>query len=362
MPCQDIKIQCLDLFCGAGGLTYGLEEAGIQVCLGLDHDPACETPYENNTQTPFFLADVADVAADDLRRVWGDDAVRGLVGCAPCQPFSTLTNGCTQTDESRWSLLGHFGRLVQETNPHLVAMENVPALHKDPVFHDFCHTLATCGYRIACGILNCVDYEVPQERKRLVLLASRLGQIKLPAPFNPFERKTVRDVIEFLPALETGDVCDLDMLHQASHLSPVNMERIRISQPGGDWRDWPEDMVSPCHRRLARHSYTDVYGRMEWDHPSPTITGSFYLYGCGRFGHPAQDRALSLREGALLQSFPVDYKFVPDGGAISKKSVARMIGNAVPPKLGVALGGAMRTHVRQWGAREEKVFSDLEYA
>ena len=356
---RDADIQCVDLFCGAGGLTHGLENAGIPVSLGIDHDPACEIPYKSNNNARFALADVAEVAAEDLRRAWGGAPVRVLVGCAPCQPFSTYTWKSERDNDPRWLMLHHFGRLVQEAKPHLVAMENVTPLKLESVFDDFCHTLAAYNYRITWGILNCVDYSVPQERKRLILLASRLGKIKLPAPLSPFYRKTVRDAIESLPPLEAGEVCEMDLLHQTSSLSPVNLERIQASRPGGNWHEWPDELVSKCHRALSGNSYGNVYGRMVWDRPAPTITTRFYTFGCGRYGHPVQDRALSIREGALLQSFPREYRFVPKGQDVSKKSIARMIGNAVPPKLGEAIGRALREHVREWTASQE---GEMEYA
>ena len=349
MHAHSSEIRCVDLFCGAGGLTHGLERAGIQVSLGVDHDPACKIPYTSNNAAAFSLADVAEVGANDLDRAWGEARVRVLVGCAPCQPVSCYQKGAEAKDDSRWGLLRHFGRLVQDAKPHLVAMENVPLLMRESVFNDFCHTLAAHGYQITYYILNCVDYDVPQERKRLVLLASRHGRIKLPAPVNPFHRKTVREAIGDLPPLDAGGVDETDPLHQTSCLSATNLERIRASRPGGSWQDWPNDLVNSCHRELSTHSYSNVYGRMEWDRPAPTLTTHFHLYSGGRYGHPEQDRAISIREGALLQSFPLTYRFVSKEQDVSKKSTARMIGNAVPPKLGEAMGRAFITHVRQLG-------------
>ena len=349
-PCQDIDIRCVDLFCGAGGLTQGLEKAGVQVSLGIDHNPLCEMPYESNNEAAFALTGVEAVSSGDLDKAWGDAPFRLLVGCAPCQPFSTYSRPSDTPHDQRRPLLGHFSRLVAECRPHLVAMENVPLIGQEPVFNDFCHTLAAHKYHMAYGILNCADYDVPQRRKRLILLASRLGRIHLPAQSSPFYRKTVGSAIGNLPPLKAGEVSDADALHQASALSDVNLERIRASAPGKTWRDWPPHLIIDCHRSQAQVGWGDAYGRMGWDEPAPTITTKFFNYSCGRFGHPQQDRALSLREGALLQSFPREYQFVPQGHKASKKAVARMIGNAVPPKLGEAIGEAFIEHVGEWTA------------
>jgi DNA (cytosine-5)-methyltransferase 1 len=173
--------------------------------------------------------------------------------------------------------------------------------------------------------------------------------------FNPYSRKkkpmirkyrTVQKALSGLPELGAGDRCENDPLHMTSGVSDLNMRRLRASTPGGTWRDWPEELIADCHKKKSGKTYPGVYGRMEWDAPSPTITTQFFGFGNGRFGHPQQDRAISLREGAILQSFPRKYRFVESGETICFKSVGRLIGNAVPVKLGEAIGRSIVNHVK----------------
>lgn len=337
----------VDLFCGAGGLTCGLEKAGIDIRLGIDIDPACEYPYAKNNQASFLLKSVADVTADDLRQNFRQAEVTLLAGCAPCQTFSSYNQKATPSDE-RWWLLLEFARLIEETEPDLVIMENVPGLRDQDVFSSFLDTLAAHDYQVDHQVVVCHEYGLPQQRQRLVLLASRLGPIRLltPKEFRR-KRKTVADAISGLPALDAGGVYKRDPLHQSSALSPINLERIRASTPGGTWRDWPEHLVAKCHRKDTGRTYPSVYGRMCWEEPSPTLTTQFFGFGNGRFGHPEQDRAISLREGAILQSFPKKYRFVPPGEPVHMKTLGRLIGNAVPVVLGELIGKSIRRHLSE---------------
>lgn len=217
-------------------------------------------------------------------------------------------------------------------------MENVPELEKEIVFIDFVNTLKTLNYNVSYSVVNVADYGVAQSRRRLILLASRKKTIKLISPTHVGNYTTVRDVIGNLPAVEAGIMCPIDRLHVASSLNKTNLKRIKASKPNGTWRDWPEELVLKCHKKETGKSYSSVYGRMGWDGLSPTITTQFTGYGTGRFGHPVQNRALTLREGALLQSFPPNYSFVSKDDDICLKSIARHIGNAVPPRLGEIIG------------------------
>ena len=272
-----------------------------------------------------------------------------LAGCAPCQPFSTYSRGRSCPSDARWNLLAEFSRLVKETRPHLVTMENVPRLRRARVFADFLDVLDGEGFEVFHALVNCADYGVPQQRKRLVLLASRLGSIRLVAPATAQGRRiTVRDAIGEMPPLEAGEACTDDPLHQACELSPLNLKRIRASKPGGTWRDWDESLRAACHRKTSGKTFPGVYGRMTWEDPSPALTTQYYGFGNGRFGHPSQDRGISLREGAILQSFPKTYEFVPMGAPIHRKVVGRLIGNAVPVKLGAAIGESVVLHVEEW--------------
>lgn len=343
---QAATIRAVDLFCGAGGLTHGLEEAGIEVVFGVDVDPACKYPFEANNRATFSLKAVEELTRSDFADAFGGGEFTLLAGCAPCQPFSTYSQGWSSPKDSRWNLLGCFGKLVEQTRPDLVTMENVPRLEKQDVFKDFVGVLLKAGYEVSHTVVNCADYGLPQQRRRLVLLASKLGPIELIKPTNqPDNYVTVRDAIEDLPPLDAGGVCKADPLHQACSLSPLNLKRIRASKPGGTWRDWDESLVADCHKKKSGKTYPGVYGRMSWDECAPTVTTQYYGFGNGRFGHPEQDRALSLREGAILQSFPPDYQFVPDGAPIYRKSIGRLIGNAVPVKLGEAIGRSIVRHV-----------------
>lgn len=231
----------------------------------------------------------------------------------------------------------------------MVSMENVPPLVRTGEFRSFRSRLRKAGYWVEDGVVDCRDFGAPQMRRRLVLLGSRLGPVELggASHADPSTWNDVKSAISHLPAVEAGQVDGSDPLHRTSRLSPLNMNRIRASKPGGTWRDWPQALVSPCHLRKTGKTYPGVYGRMEWDKPAPTITGQCFGFGNGRFGHPEQDRALSLREAALLQTFPEDFEFFPpDEQFPGMKHVGSLIGNAVPPVLGRAIGESLIDHIR----------------
>lgn len=339
------EISAIDLFCGAGGLTRGLYEAGIDVKLGVDIDPACEFPYTRNNEAKFLNKSVEEVTAKELLEYFGCSDLRLLAGCAPCQTFSSYNQKATPKDQ-RWWLLDHFARLVNEVMPEIVSMENVSGIVGQQVFKSFVSSLEDAGYYVNKSIVNCAEYGIPQQRYRLVLLASLLGPIELLSPKDLHARSiSVRTAIGRLPAIAAGESFKGDRLHRSCGLSPTNLKRIRASKPGGSWREWGSDIIANCHKKKTGDSYSGVYGRMTWDGPAPTITTQFYGYGSGRFGHPEQDRAISLREGAILQSFPRRYVFVPANGGLNFKAVGRLIGNAVPVKLGRAIGRSIVSHV-----------------
>lgn len=339
------RIVAVDLFCGAGGLSYGLQEAGVAVAAGVDIDPTCQYPFESNIESPFLDTDIRDLTAEHLRPLWQHGDFRLLAGCAPCQPFSPHRRGLDTSSEEQWSLLTEFGRLVREAEPELVTMENVPRIGSSKVFRDFVDLLASLGYDTDFRSCNGLDYGLAQQRRRLVLLGSRLGPIDIPVgKFKGKAPRTVRDEIGALPKLESGAADPKDPLHRTRGLSGVNLERIRASTPGGTWEQWPAELRSPCHRKKSGATFRNVYARMEWDKPSPTITTLSYNFGTGRFGHPEQDRGLSLREAAMLQGFPSDYRFVPSDKPVYFHPLGRLIGNAVPPPLGKAVGEAVWAH------------------
>ena len=342
-----MKVQAVDLFCGVGGLTKGLENVGIDVRLGVDVDPVCRFPYMANSKAKFLLESVEDIHGRDLVPVFGEDSVCLLAGCAPCQTFSTYNQKADPSDR-RWWLLDEFARIVRELSPELVTMENVPNLLRHKVFKKFVDVLEGTGYHVWYHEVDSAEYGVPQHRERLVLLASKLGPIRMLSAVELGESpKTVREAIGDLPILRAGEIDEDDPLHQCAALSAVNLRRIRASKPGGTWRDWKCGLVSPCHRKRSGKTYPSVYGRMCWDEPAPTITTQFYGFGSGRFGHPEQDRAISLREGAILQSFPRDYIFKAPDAKTGKKSIGKLIGNAVPVKLAEAIGKSVLVHLEK---------------
>jgi DNA (cytosine-5)-methyltransferase 1 len=232
-------------------------------------------------------------------------------------------------------------------------MENVPNLAKQRVFRRFVKRLEAEGFKVSHEVVDCSDYGVPQTRQRLVLLASKLGPIKLEKSKRR-KAKTVKQAIRGLPRLVAGQVCKKDPVHQASELSPLNLKRIKASKPGGSWRDWSDELVAPCHLKDTGKTYPGVYGRMKWDEPAPTITTQYFGFGNGRFGHPTQNRAISIREGAILQSFSKGYKFVKRGRPIHRKTIGRLVGNAVPVKLAEAIGKTLIAHSIQHARRPSK--------
>lgn len=335
----------VDLFCGAGGLSHGLKLEGFHIAAGIDLDEDCRYAYETNNKARFLLKDVSKITPDEIISLFPDDDTKILVGCAPCQPFSKYNQ---KKSDPKWRLIEQFSELIIDVQPDVVSMENVPALvnfQGKRIFKAFVNKLEKEGYKVASDILYGPDYGLAQSRSRLVLLASRLGNISLPTKTHLDCHRTVWDELAGLPEIAAGEVDMKDPLHQSSNLSETNLRRIRESKPGGTWRDWPEELILDCHRKPSGKSFSAVYGRMVKDKPSPTITTQFVGFGNGRFGHPDQDRALSLREGALLQGFPRDYQFVKAGDIINIRSVARMIGNAVPVTLGSAIGRTIRQHL-----------------
>ena len=348
MPCAVV-----DLFCGIGGLTHGLLQSGLQVIAGIDIDASCRYAYETNNNAGFIEADVAELPSENIADLYPQGMMRALVGCAPCQPFSRYTQRYRKEGHkgNKWRLLYAFANKVQDILPDIVSMENVPELEVEAVFLDFKDALTNMGYSVSWSIVYCHDYGVPQSRRRLVLLASRLGDISLIEPQYTAETYlTVRDCIANLPIIKAGQVAENDPLHCSSRLSTLNIKRIRQSHPGGTWRDWDEALQLACHKKESGSTYPSVYGRMSWEEPAPTITTQFYGYGNGRFGHPDQDRAISIREGAMLQSFPQDYAFLPPNSVVSKKELGIHIGNAVPVNLGYAIGQSIQRHIEEVAA------------
>jgi DNA (cytosine-5)-methyltransferase 1 len=338
----------VDIFCGAGGLSHGFRQGGFEIAAGIDIDEDCRFAFEKNNYAPFIRRDVATLKADEINGLFIPGKARVLVGCAPCQPFSAYNQ---KNEDPKWQLLSKFGNLVDKVRPDVLSMENVPRLltfKNGSTFTLFVRKLRSANYHVVWGIIYGPDFGLAQTRSRLVLLASKLGPIHLPSATHKGKHRTVRDEIGNLPPLSHGGVDDSDALHRASRLSAINAKRISSAKPGGTWRDWPPALVAECHKLETGSGYSSVYGRMRWDEPSPTITTQFFGFGNGRFGHPDQDRALSLREGALLQGFPRDYDFVPAGQPIQFKRLGRLIGNAVPVRVAAAIANSVRNHLERF--------------
>lgn len=331
----------VDLFCGVGGLSLGLRNSGLKIVAGVDLDASCKFAYEYNIGAQFIHRDVATISHRELQALFGKAGVRVLAACAPCQPFSGYTSKRRNADD-RWKLVFEVLRLADAVKPEIVTVENVPRLARLQLWTDFCAALRLSGYDVSWGIVDCSTFGVPQRRKRLVLLASRFGLISLPR--TRAKIGTVRSAIGDLPQVRAGAADENDFLHTSRALTKTNLERIRASSPGGTWKTWPKNLIASCHQKKTGKTYPSVYGRMSWDNPSPTITTQFYGFGNGRFGHPQQDRALTLREGAVLQSFPAAFRFLPEGGRVNFRAIGMMIGNAVPPKLAQALGREILRH------------------
>ena len=345
---QKVGVSSVDLFCGAGGLTHGLLQEGINVEAGLDIDEACKFAYEANNKSIFISKDISKITGKEVNSYFKKGQIKLLAGCAPCQPFSKYTQGKNAEEHQKWSALRQFSRLINEVSPEIVTMENVPQLTKHEVYKDFVSNLKRAGYLITSKIIFCPDYGIPQNRQRLVLLASRLGEISILSPtHSKKEYKTVKETIGHLPKLELGDQCKVNPLHKTSTMSDLNLKRIRASKPDGSWEDWDRSLIAKCHAKPGRSTYRSVYGRMSWGRPSPTITTQFNGFGNGRFGHPEQNRALSLLEGSLLQTFPENYQFFTKKTPAGIKQITKMIGNAVPVELGKVIGKSINFHLKK---------------
>lgn len=326
------KIVAIDLFCGAGGLTNGFKEAGINVLAGIDIDKDAKKTYEINNNVPYIQSDIRKITAKQIKQIFQTEnkAIKILAGCAPCQPFSNINKKDLKNDY-RKTLLDEFGRLINGVKPHIVFMENVPGITKKSpdVFQRFIKVLEKNNYTYDYKILNAKNFGVPQNRNRFILIASRIKKISPRLITNTVQNvKTTKDAIYNLEPLKHGEKSKLDPMHIAAKMNSINILRIKNTPlNGGSRMEWGNHVPKlKCH--LKTKGYKDSYSRLWWDKPAPTITTKFFQYCSGRHGHPEQNRGLSLREGALLQSFPANYIFF---GNIS--SIARQIGNAVPPLM-----------------------------
>ena len=321
------RFSAVDLFCGCGGLTLGLKRAGFSVIGGVDNDPlSVETYVANHPEVQVWEMDVTELTVASLKRALGlrKGALDLLAGCPPCQGFSTLRtlNGSRRVRDPRNDLLRDFLRFVDGLRPRAVMLENVPGLASDRRFREFCLGMESLGYHGEHRVLNAADYGVPQRRRRLIYLAGMGKAI----PFAPpsATRKTVRSAIGFLPRPgRSGDpVHDIPERRSDRVLDLIR----RIPKNGGSRSDLPTNEQLKCHQKCD--GFHDVYGRMAWNDQAPTITSGCFNPSKGRFLHPTQNRAITMREAALLQGFPRRYKFPT---VQHKSAIALMVGNALPP-------------------------------
>jgi DNA (cytosine-5)-methyltransferase 1 len=333
------KLNAIDLFAGGGGLSVGLRQAGFNVVGAVENNRSAIATYAANFPgTKIWTDDIRKVNGEDLRAILKRGKLDLLAGCPPCQGFTSLTRKYKREDP-RNSLILEMLRIVEEIEPRAIMMENVPGLAERGrrLLTPFLERLRELGYIVNMNVLQVADYGVPQFRRRLVLLAGRGFPIPLPNSTHSKDGRgkprwnTVRDAIGAFPAPVTfydaktsASVLTLSW-HVVRNISELNKARLKATQPGANRNKLPEALRPPCHRGLNR-GFTNVYGRMEWDQVAPTITGGCTTLSKGRFGHPEQDRTISVREAATLQTFPNDYLFATD----YIDQVCAIIGNALP--------------------------------
>lgn len=339
------QLRAIDFFCGAGGMSYGLSLAGIKVMAGIDLDEECKETYEvNNPGSKFILCDIRKLTVrklEKLTEIRRNDNSLVFVCCSPCQYWTQINTNKTKSSDSKY-LLKDFQRFVDYFMPGFIIIENVRGIlinEKKSKLFGFLAFLKKQKYKVACDIINALHYGVPQRRKRFLLVASRIYEdIELPEGGGAYYRK-VRDFIGVsngFKSIEAGHIDESDFLHTTAKLCDKNLRRLKKTPHDGGtrlaWKDDPELQI-PTYKGKD-NTFRDTYGRMFWDKPAPTITTKFYSMSNGRFAHPEENRGISLREGATLQTFPKTYIF--KGNGIS--SIARQIGNAVPPELAKRIG------------------------
>jgi DNA (cytosine-5)-methyltransferase 1 len=342
---KKINLKAVDFFCGAGGMSLGLRNAGIDVIAGVDNAAECRKTYETNIiGAKFVKHDISTLAATALSRRLNlriNDPELVFAGCSPCQFWSKIRTDKTKSARTAF-LLKQFQKFIKYFRPGFVVIENVPGLHskkEETILPGFIEFLSRLGYTWEDGIINANHYGVPQNRIRYLLIATRLEKkVSLP-PSQKNESLTVSDFIGVANGFQqiaAGHRDDSVLQHSACDLSPQNLRRIRVTpKSGGDRSAWKDDKTLQIDAYRGKDKiFTDVYGRMYWDRPAPTITTRFNSFSNGRFGHPEEDRAISIREGATLQTFPKDFVFY----GTNLNHLARQIGNAVPPQLALKIG------------------------
>lgn len=350
------KIIAVDLFCGAGGLTTGLKAAGIDVVGGVEFDSDAANTYRaNHPHTHLFQQDIKSLSGNDILKTLGVAKIDLLAGCPPCQGFSSLTFKNKKEDPRNFLIL-EFLRLVRELNPQVIMLENVPGLAKRGLhlFQQFLDGIRAEGYIPDFRVLQVADFGVPQKRRRLVMLAGKNFQIPIPKP--QYAENAVGGLKKWVSLKEAiGNmpkpffVSDLKEKSYASvnwnvarHLSDINLKRLQALCPGASRYDIPKKLRPKCHQN-SNSGFGNVYGRLKWDEPSVTITRGCITLSMGRFGHPEQDRALSVREAATIQTFPKNYKFAVK----NLEKACLQIGNAFPCLLAKHLGEQVNKYYKE---------------
>ena len=340
-------ILAIDFFCGAGGLTHGLIKAGIEVLAGVDNEESLRQTYENgNKGSKFICRDARKINIHALRRLLKitDEDIVLYTACTPCQPFSTLNQH--QGEDDRKDLLLAFGKIVEQAPPDAILIENVPGLNTKygrDIYEEFLATIKRAGFpeeNIYSDFLDANDFNVPQTRKRFILMASRHKPIK--PPRRTLKKPVVETYLKDFPEIEHGEKSDDYFNHEARKLQPHLLKIVQaVPKNGGNRSDVKDtSILLKCHQEKPK-VHKDVFGRMKWNAPAPTLTARCTDVYCGRFTHPVQDRGISVREAAALQTFPDDYVFY--GNSILQ--LARQIGNSVPVNFAKALGKTIYNHV-----------------
>lgn len=330
-------LSAVDLFSGAGGTTQGLRNAGYEVIAAIENDTAAAKTFKaNHPDTRLLAKDIRRVQAPALARSLKTNERRLdlLTACPPCQPFSTLGNG--DADDPRNALVSSVSRFVEQLRPRAVLLENVPGLRSEDRFLQLVGSLQT-EYSLSEYVVQASEFGVPQSRRRIILLGiEKEAEVGLPLDLisalpEDFDTSTkvAADALRLAVNIDRA----ADPIHRARTPQAKTLERIRMVKPGGGRLQLSKELELACHARLDRKNATSIYGRIDPDKPAPTMTTRCTTPSCGRFIHPSEHRGLTLREAALIQTFPVGYSFKGTYGEIE-----RQIGNAVPVRLAYALG------------------------
>nr|WP_314256817.1 DNA cytosine methyltransferase [uncultured Devosia sp.] len=360
------RMKAVDFFCGAGGMSYGLSQAGIEVLGGIDNAGDCRETYLANIPGAAFIErDVLQLDPRELGSLLGityrDPRMLFFAG-SPCQFWTSVRTDKRKSERTAF-LLDRFRTFVDHFEPGYICIENVPGFRREGApLEDFVRFVGELGYEVAEGVVNAHHYNVPQNRLRYLMIASRVAHVPSLPPVADGPGPTVRDVLGVANgynSIPAGHRDESDFLHSAAALTPINIARLKATPVDGGTRlAWADDpaLQLDAYRNRGR-GFSDVYGRMRWDAPSPTITTKFISLSNGRFGHPDELRAISLREGATLQSFPSTYQFL----STTQQGLARQIGNAVPPELARHVGRFILSLAAVRPSQDQSTLGTVQY-